>query len=105
MVVNMSLYIDLSTQHYLDAQYGVVSNTPGTCDNYHLFSSEAAIIAGWNLWPQYVVFYKACEVAPGLIKRYPGRVGGGISQDEMIGAATLDSNAADRIYQIGRAHV
>lgn len=98
------LYADLQAGHYLDAQYGVVSNSTGSCDNYHLFSAEAAEVADWILWPQYATFFKACEVEPGLITRYPHRVGGGISQDEMIGAATLDSNAAERIYDYGEAH-
>lgn len=98
------LYTDLAAQHYLDTRYGVVSNTEGSCDNFHLFSSEAMLTAGWILWPQYLTFFKACEVEPGLIKRYPGRMGGGISQDEMIGAATLDVLAADRLYQYGEAH-
>ncbi len=102
----MSLYVDLNAQHYEDTNYGVVSNVTGnaSCDNYHLFTSEAMLVAGWNIWPQYARFFKDCEVKPGLIKRYPNRVDGGISQDEMIGAATLDENAAKRIYDYGQSH-
>lgn len=102
----MSLYSDLLSQHYLDSNYGVISNVQGdeSCDNYHLFSAEAKLVAGWDIWPQYVSFYKACEVEPGLICRYPGKESNGISQDEMIGAATLDAAAAECIYQYGQKH-
>jgi hypothetical protein len=102
----MGLYNDLLSKGYLDATYSVVSNSPGNanCDNYHLFSAEAMETQGWNLWPQYESFYKACEVKPGLIKRYPTYVNQGISQDEMIGAATLSDNAAKRIYEYGKTH-
>jgi hypothetical protein len=101
----MALYADLLAQDYLDRQYGVVSNAPhSSCDNYNLFSAEAMEIAGWEFWPQYVSFYKASEIEPGLITRYPHRENGGISQDEMIGAATLDQQAAERIYEYGQNH-
>ena len=99
------LYTDLASQGYLDKTYGVVSNYANSgCDNFHLFSSEAMLIAGWTLWPQYNVFFKDCELEPGLIVRYPDRVAGGISQDEMIGASTLSSEAAQRIYNYGEKH-
>lgn len=100
----MGFYTDLISEGYIDTTYGVVSNTKGFCDNFHLFTAESMLVAGWNLWPQYTSFYKGCEIEPGLIVRYPGRTGGGISQDEMIGAATLDENAAKRIYAYGQAH-
>lgn len=101
----MALYMDLLNQGYLNKPYGVVSNTANSdCDNFHLFTAEAMSTAGWVLWPQYVQFYKGCEVEPGLIVRYPHREDGGISQDEMIGAATLDSQAAERIYEYGQKH-
>jgi hypothetical protein len=99
---NMSLYVDLMQQGYLDKEYGVVSNTKGSCDNYNLFTAEAAEISSWGRWPQYQNFFKSSEVQPGLIKRYPGRVNGGISQDEIIGAATLSTEAAERIYKSRR---
>lgn len=101
----MALYADLQAQHYLDATYGVVSNEANSgCDNYNLYTAEAMIVAGWTFWPQYKTFFEKSQVAPGLMTRYPYRENDGISQDEMIGAATLDALAAARIYEYGQAH-
>jgi hypothetical protein len=101
----MSLYQDLLKGHYLDPTYGVVANAPGAfCDNFNLYSAEAMLVANWGLWPQYEAFYRASEVEPGLMVRYPGRQGGGISQDEMTAAATLSDFAAKRIYEYGSSH-
>lgn len=101
--MSMDLYTSLQSGGYLDSTYGVVSNAPNAfCDNFHLFTCEADQLN--QSWPNYIDFYDACEIAPGLIARYPGKAANGISQDEMMGAATLYPIAAQRILAYGRAH-
>lgn len=106
----MGLYTDLQTQGYLQKTYGVVSNYQHTadefnCDNYHLFTAEAMLLSGFTVWPGYPKFFDDSEIPnhTGLICRYPGNFGN-ISVDELVGAATLDRDAAIEIYEYGDNH-
>jgi len=100
----MALYADLQAQHYLDQNYGTVSNQPYTspgfnCDNPSLFSAEAMLLSGFVTWPGYSRFFDDAEVPgkTGLFHRYPGDTGN-ISVDEIIGAATIDEDIAKSIW-------
>lgn len=67
-------------------------------NNPHLYAAYAYEILHYEGSLDYIAFYKLCEVKPGLINRWPDGTGGLTSVDELIGASSLNTDAANRIY-------
>lgn len=103
----MTLLEALQSGDFLDPNYGMVSNSAHNgvapnCDNYWLFTAEAASL---GYVPEKLNdFYRGCMIEPGLVHRYPGRTGDDISRDEMIGMAYLSEQFAKDILAYGSSH-
>jgi hypothetical protein len=103
---------------YLHPVYGVVANAPhsgarfeetgSVCDNYFLFSAVAMKVAATRLEAtalrvirdSLITFADACEMEPGLYRRFPG-IDGSTSWDELIGAAYASWGLARSILAQG----
>lgn len=105
----MALYDDLRLGGFLDPKYGMVSiyNHDGAqgpnCDNYWLFTAIAMTLAKFKSWPGAARFYLDSRIEQGLIRRFPER-DSDVSQQELVGAACLDTAFAIQIEHYGVTH-
>lgn len=96
----------LTQGRFLDPKYSMVGlyphEGPGpTCDNYWLFTAQADQLGYCD--PEKICwFWTQCRVEfPGLLARFPTRIGDDISKDEIIGAAFLSQWFASKIEAYG----